>query len=195
MALPTYNKSQRKQSTFIQLPKGAYVIKIVGAKEVENRSGSGSHLDIAFDIAEGEYKGMYQMQFDRNTNEDKHWPYDAVFRLTVPADGCEQYIWDNWNTFFADLEDSNNGFVFSGDLKPLKGKLIGGKFRIRQSEYNGEVYDHTEMAWTCVADDVRNGKAGQLPKDKLISRSSAAPSGANAYATAIPNTDEEEIPF
>ena len=165
------------------------------AKEVANRSGSGSHLDIAFDIAEGEYKGMYQMQFDRNTNEDKHWPYDAVFRLTVPADGCEQYIWDNWNTFFADLEDSNNGFVFSGDLKPLKGKLIGGKFRIRQSEYNGEVYDHTEMAWTCVADDVRNGKAGQLPKDKLISRSSAAPSGANAYATAIPNTDEEEIPF
>lgn len=32
MALPTYDKTKRRQS-FQQLPKGAYVIKIKGAKE------------------------------------------------------------------------------------------------------------------------------------------------------------------
>lgn len=197
MALPTYNKSQRKQSTFIQLPKGAYVLKIIGAKEVPNRSGAGTHLDIAFDIAEGEYKDLYQRQYDSNSNEDKKWPYDAVYRLNVPEDGCAQWIWEYWNTFFADLEDSNNGFVFSGDLKLLKGKLIGGKFY--NEHENG--YDHTRMKWSCIADDVRNGRAGQLPKDKTDNSpsakgsESAAPSGANAYANNLPNVEEEEIPF
>ena len=33
MSLPTYNKAKRKSNTFEQLPKGAYVIKIMGAKE------------------------------------------------------------------------------------------------------------------------------------------------------------------
>ena len=33
MTLPTYDKSKRKQSAFIQLPKGAYVIVIKGVKE------------------------------------------------------------------------------------------------------------------------------------------------------------------
>ena len=196
MALPTYNKSQRKQSTFIQLPKGAYVLKIIGAKEVQNFTSDGTHLEIAFDIAEGEYKDLYQHQFDNNSNEDKKWPFDAVFKLTVPADGCKQFIWDYWNSFFADLEDSNNGFVFAGDLKTLKGKLIGGKFYIEHK--NG--YDHTKMKWSCIADDVRNGRAGRLPNDETDgnpakSNESAAPSGANAYANNLPNVEEEEIPF
>ena len=62
MALPTYDKSKRRTS-FKQLPKGAYVIKILGAKEEEGNYGP--QVTIAFDIAEGEYKGFYQNQFDR----------------------------------------------------------------------------------------------------------------------------------
>ena len=54
MSLPTYDKSKRRKS-FQSLPKGAYVIKIMGAKEEPNKGGSGRHLRIAFDIAEGEY--------------------------------------------------------------------------------------------------------------------------------------------
>jgi hypothetical protein len=65
MALPTYDKSKRRTS-FEQLPKGAYVIKIMGAKEDTWPSGDGV-IKIAFDIAEGEYKGFYQNQFDKNT--------------------------------------------------------------------------------------------------------------------------------
>ena len=199
MALPTYDKSKRRTS-FEQLPKGAYVIKILGAKE--ETGNYGPQVTIAFDIAEGEYKGFYQNQFDRNTNEDKKWPFDAVYYLSVPQDDSKEYVWTNWNTFFADLEDSNKGFIFDGDVKKLKGKLIGGKFHIKQTEYNGNVYDHTKLKWTCVAEDVRKGKAGKMPNDALVggsrsNRNAPAASGNSEMDgfVNLPEGAEEELPF
>ena len=194
MTLPAYDKSKRKKS-FELLPKGAYVITIKGAKEEQNRNGNGSHLTLAFDIAEGEYKGFYQNQFDNRSDEDKRWPNDALYYVNIPDDNSQTYVWNNWNTFFADLEDSNNGYVFGGNPAELKGKLIGGKFANEQSEYNGRVYDHTRMRWTCVASDVRNGIAGRMPEDKLV-RSSAAPAstGSDDFMS-IPEGTDEELPF
>lgn len=202
MALPTYDKNQRRKS-FEQLPKGAYVIKIIGVREEENSNRSGSHLKIAFDIAEGEHKNFYQDMYDHSTSEDRKWPNDAVFYLSVPDKNSQPYVFSNWNTFFADLEDSNNGFVFAGDVKSLTGKLIGGKFRLEQSEYNGKVYDHTRMTWTCVADDVRKGKAGRMPADKLHSGSTSSGSASASANTAsespdwmkIPEGSDDTIPF
>lgn len=193
MALPTYDKSKRKKS-FQQLPKDAYVIKIKDAKQEKWPSGD-EVIRIAFDIAEGEYMGFYQKQFEANTSEDKKWPMDAVFNLNVPADGCEQYVWDNWNTFFADLEDSNGGFVFGGDLKSLRGKVIGGLFHNRQSEYKGTIYDHIVMRYTRPADDVRNGKFGKLPNDKLVNTAPKKTSAPDGEWMKIGDTAEEELPF
>ena len=186
MTLPTYDKTKRTKP-FQQLPKGAYVIKIMNAKEETWPSGDGV-VRIAFDIAEGEYKDFYQKMFDNNPNEDKKWPMDGVFNLNVPSDRSEVYVWNNWNTFFADLEDSNGGFVFSGDVSTLRGKLIGGLFHIRQSQGDdGTVYDHTQMKWTRTADDVRDGKYGKLPKDKLIDTSAVKDSGGfDPVKEAIP---------
>ena len=167
MALPTYNKSKRR-TTFETLPKDAYVVKILGAKEENGQYGP--QVSIAFDIAEGKYAGFYQAQFERNTNEDKKWPFDAVFYLTVPEDSSPEYVWRDWNSFFADLEDSNNGFVFDGDVKKLKGKLIGGVFHIKQSAKGDKVYSNTKMKWSCVADDVRNGKITRFPDDVIVQK-------------------------
>lgn len=190
--LPTYDKNKRRK-TFEALPKGAYVVKIMDAKEEPNKNNNGTHLTISFDIAEGEYVDFYARQYASNTSEDKKWSRDAVYMLGVPYDGCQSYIWDNWNTFFADLEDSNNGFVFVGDLRSLRGKVIGGKFHLEQSEYNGTIYDHTRLKWTCVADDVRNGKPGKMPNDKLITPSAPAPA-PNDWVS-IPDGVEDELPF
>ena len=194
MALPTYDKSKRTKQ-FKALPKGAYVIKILSAKEVQNSNNNGSHLAFAFDIAEGEYKDFYNKQFQENPNEDKKWPNDAIYRLGVPNDQSQPFVWSNWNTFFADLEDSNNGFVFSGDPKTLKGKLIGGKFHIEQNEYRGNIYDHTRLRWTCVAEDVRSGNPGRMPNDKLVTKiPTKAPADEDDFVK-IPNGLEEEVPF
>ena len=197
MPLPTYDKSKRRKA-FQQLPKGAYVIKIKDAKEDKWPSGD-TYVRIAFDIAEGEYANFYQKQFENNSNEDKKWPMDAVFNLNVPADNSQQYVWDNWNTFFADLEDSNGGFVFSGDLKSLRGKIIGGLFHNRQSEYNGNVYDHIVMRFSRPAEDVRMGRCTKLPNDKLVSPKgkpdpAKASSGTDDFMM-LPDTTEEEVPF
>lgn len=201
MSLPTYDKSKRKRA-FEQLPKGAYVVKIVGAKQEKNKNNDGQHITIAFDIAEGEYKGYWDQRFQsmKANNDDAKWPNDAIYYLTVPADGSPQYVHDNWNTFFADLEDSNNGFVFDGDVKKLKGKLIGGKFHIEQTEYNSRVYNHTKLRWTCIADDVRNGTAEKnMPQDKLLSSASSQASSAPAPGSDdfmnIPDGTDEELPF
>ena len=195
MALPTYNRNNRRK-TFVQLPKAAYVVKILGAKLAKNKDNN-DMLVIQFDIAEGQYKDFYRGQYDRNTSEDKKWPNDAIFRLTVPYPNCPDYIATNWDSFFADLEDSNNGFAFSDDEKKLKGKLIGAKMRIEQSEFNGNVYDYTRMCWTCVAEDVRTGNAGKLPNDKLVTKRAASGSTMDAYANSgfNNNSDDEEIPF
>jgi len=193
MSLPTYDKNKRKKS-FKILPKGAYVVKILKAKEVQNKNGNGSHIEMAFDIAEGDYKDFYKNQYEQSTNEDKKYSPDAYFRLTVPNDGSKQYVWDTWNTFFADLEDSNNGFVFGGDVNSLRGKVIGGKFHNEQSEYNGNVYDHTRLRWTCVADDVRSGNYGKMPNDKLINNAPNAPANDTGFMP-IPDEKEEDVPF
>ena len=202
MALPTYDKSKRRQN-FQQLPKGAYVLKIMNAKEVANKNSSGTHLEIAFDIAEGEFQGFYMDQFNRNTSEDKKYNRDAYYYLNVPDDNSQPYVWENYSTFFADLEDSNNGYVFDGNVNAdgaipaLKGKLIGGKFHIEQTEYRGTVYNHTRLRFTCVADDVRKGKAGQLPNDKLVGQGGAKQPelGKPTDFMEIPEGSAEEVPW
>ena len=97
MTLPTYDKSKRR-STFQQLPKNAYVIRIKDAKQDKWPSGD-DVIRIAFDIAEGEYAGFYQKIFDGSSNEDKKWPMDAVYSLNVPHDGSPSYEWSNWNDY------------------------------------------------------------------------------------------------
>ena len=193
MPLPTYNKSKRRR-TFEQLPKNAYVIRILSAKLEKSKDKKSEFISFAFDIDEGDYAGFYKKQYEANTNEDKKWPNDAVYRLSVPTDDSKDWIWNNWNTFFADLEDSNDGFVWDmKDPKKLKGKLIGGKFHIEQSEYNGKVYNHTRLRWTCVAEQVRNDTFGQLPMDKLIAPSAPA-SDPDDFMT-LPDGVEDELPF
>lgn len=73
---------RNEQIEWETLPKGAYVIKFLDVKEEANKNNEGSHLKIAFDIAEGEYAGFYKKAFDANTKEDKKWANDAVLYIT-----------------------------------------------------------------------------------------------------------------
>lgn len=177
-------------SVFEQLPKGAYVIKIVNAKIEPNKSGDGEHIKVAFDIAEGEYADFYKKQFDASTSEDKHWPYDGVHNLSAPDDNSPQWMIDNFGTFVAALEDSNEGYHWDWNEKKWKGLVMGALFRIEQNESNGNVYDHTRPFWFRSAQAVRDGKFGKLPKDKLVDQKPQTTSFMN-----IPDTDAEEIPF
>ena len=191
MKVPKYNKENRKTvSNNEQLPKGTYVCKIMGIEEVTSKKGNRG-IKVSFDIAEGEYKDFYTQKYQADDREDKKWSMDAVYWLSIPYDDCPGYVQDGWDTFWANVEDSNNGYVFDGNEKTVKGKTFGGYFRIEQTDYNGRTYDHTRLAKTCVAQDVRDGKATWVPKDKLLEPSSS--SGEND-TLAIPDAPVD-LPF
>lgn len=177
-------------SLFDPLPKGAYVIKIVKAKETPNKNGDGSHIKVAFDIAEGDYQDFYKKQFDSITDEDKHWPYDGVHNLVAPDDNSPQWMIDNFGTFIAALEDSNDGYHWDWNEEKWKGLVIGALFRIEQTEKDGNIYDHTRPFWFRDAATIRSGKYGKLPKDKLVTPKPSANDFIN-----IPDDAADEIPF
>ena len=191
MKVPSYNKGNRKKvGNFELLPKDNYVCKIMGIEEVKYKTGK-SGLKISFDIAEGDYKDFYTKKYQNDDREDKKWSNDAVYWLGIPYDDCPGYVQDGWDTFWANVEDSNNGYIFNGDEKSVKGKIFGGYFRIEQTEYNGQIYDHTRLHKTCIAQDIRDGKANWSPKDKLVEQGS----GSNDEFIAVPADAPVDLPF
>jgi hypothetical protein len=185
---------RKEQVEWEQLPKGAYVIKLLNVKEEANKNSSGTHLAIAFDIAEGEYQGFYKKAFENDTREDKKWNNDAVIYINCPEDNSQQWVIDNFNKFITAVEDSNEGYHWSWDEKTLKNKLVGAKFCIEQSEYGGKIYDHTKAKWFIAAKKIRDGKYGKLPNDKLITNSKAN-DGPSDFVNIPDNITAEEIPF
>lgn len=191
-----FNSFKRmEQSTYEQLPKGAYVIKLLNVVEEANKSGNGSHLKIAFDIAEGQHTNFYKKSFDSDTREDKKWNNDAILYITSPEDNSEQYIIDNFNKFITAIEDSNEGYHWNWDENTLKNKLVGAKFFIEQSEYEGNIYDHTKPKWFIAAQKVRDGKYGKLPNDKLIGTKTEAVGDATDFVNINNSIEASEIPW
>ena len=125
MKVPSYNKENRKtNNSYETLPKGNYVCKIMKAEEHTSKEGKIS-IKLSFDIAEGEYKDFYAKKYQEDTREDKKWSRDAEYYISIPTDESSDFIKTKYDTFFANLEDSNNGYVFQGNLDELKGKILG----------------------------------------------------------------------
>ena len=186
--VPAYDKNNRRQIRE-QLPKGGYVCKIMNIEEMTSQKGK-QMVKISFDIAEGDYKDFYATQYKADTSEDKKWSNDATYYLTIPYDDCEAWITKNWDTFWADIEDSNNGYVFDGNEKTVKGKTFGGVFRIEEREYNGTTYTNTRLAFTTIAQNIRDGKF-RTAEDKLLPRSSSTDSSF----MEIPEDAVNDLPF
>lgn len=176
---------RKEQYEYEALPKNAYIIRLLSVKEEANKDNTGTYLKIAFDIAEGEFAGFYKKAFENDSREDKKWNNDAVLYISVPKDNSEQWMVDNFNKFMTAVEDSNEGYHWNWDENTLKDKLVGAKFCIEQSEYDGRIYDHTKAKWFIAAQKIRDGKFGKLPNDKLIS--TKANSGAGDFVNIPDN--------
>jgi hypothetical protein len=198
MAIKKFNSyaTTKAYSDYQQLPKGGYVLKIMGAS-VE-QSNYGQYVKISCDIAEGEYKDFYADEYRNQQKEDKKW--HCNYLLNVPNDdGSEQDGWTarRFKTVIEALESSNTGYHFDWDESKFKGKLIGGLFNYREYETsNGDVRTATNLAQLCDVEKIRSGKY-QLPNDKLLKKSAPAPATGTEGFMEIPATagDEEELPF
>ena len=174
------------------LPKGGYVLKIMGAEVLQNKVGQ--YVKISCDIAEGEYADYYANDYRNQTSEDKKWRCNYL--LNVPNDdGSEKDGWTKrrFKTVIEALEESNAGYHFDWDEKKFKGKKIGGLFNEREYEANGAIKKSTNLAQLCSVEKITSGTY-QLPEDKLLSTSSSSNSSIPGFMT-IPDGTPEKLPF
>lgn len=188
-----YDKTQ-SYTDYQQLPKGGYVLKIMGAEVCENSKGQ--YVKISCDVAEGEYKDFYANEYRNQQSEYKKW--HCNYLLNVPADdGSEQDGWTKrrFKTVIEALEESNNGYHFDWDEKKFKGKLIGGLFNEREYEKDGNVRRATNLAQLCTVEKIRSGNY-KIPADKLLSAGFTHSTPANDGFMNIPDDiTDGELPF
>lgn len=199
MAIKRFNgyNETKAYGNYQTLPKGGYVLKIMGA-EVCN-GNYGQYIRISCDVAEGEYKDFFANEYRNQQQEDKKW--HCIYLLNVPEDnGTEQDGWTKrrFKTVTEALEESNSGYHFDWDEQKFKGKLIGGLFNEREyKKSDGNVARTTNLAQLCSVERVRSGNY-QLPKDKLLdnnSRPSSAAIPSNDDFMQIPEGADEGLPF
>lgn len=152
-----------------QLPKGAYVLQAMQCDVCENSTGQ--YLKIAFDVAEGEYKGYFANEYRNQQSQDKKW--HCNFLVNVPKnDGTEQDGWTKrrFKTIISNFEKSNPNTKFNWDERWFKGKLIGGLFNFRAYRKNdGNIGEAINCAQLIAVEKVRSGDY-KLPEDKPLNK-------------------------
>lgn len=175
------------------LPKGGYVLKIMGAEVCSNSVGE--YIKVSCDVSEGEYKDFFANDYRGQDGEDKKWRCNYL--LNIPKDdGTEQDKWTKrrFKTVIEALEESNAGYHFDWDEKKFKGKFIGGLFNLREYETNnGEVREVSNLAQLCKVESIRNNTY-KLPADKRLNTNQTAQPSANMGFMNIPD-GIDELPF
>lgn len=122
-------------SDFVGLKEGAYICKIINAEEHTNDITGTKSLKVQVDIADGEFKGYFQKQFDNDTNSDKKWNNNATRYL-----GLGESSQSFFKGFITVIEGSNNGYTWNWDEKTLKDKKVVGVFQPEEYEkQDGEI--------------------------------------------------------
>jgi hypothetical protein len=166
-------------------------------KAVVQEDDFGAKLCIVFDIAEGEYSGYYQEEFDNNQFEGKKWK--GVLRLWLPKnDGSEQDEWTKRTLkgFVTAIEKSNPGYTWNWDEKSLASKWIGILYRNEEWEYNGK-HGWTKRPFRAISiDSVREGSF-KAPKDKPLKNKSYDSYGSYSDTTnyAVVEEEDDMLPF
>lgn len=195
MAIKRFGSYEKIQAykDFEQLPKGGYILRIMGAEVCENSRGQ--YVKISCDVNEGEYKDFYAKEYRAQQTEDKKW--HCNYLLNVPKDdGTEQDGWTarRFKTVIEAIEESNSGYHFDWDERKFKGKLIGGLFNEREYEKNdGTVARVTNLAQLCTVEKIREGKF-KIPADKVLKDKSQQPASNDDFMT-LPEGADEELPF
>jgi hypothetical protein len=113
-----YDESQAFTGDFENLPAGAYVCTIQGAKLDTVGADSKECIVLAFDISEGEYAGYFKRRFDGDTRSDKKWP--GTFRQITEGKSTPFF-----KGMITSIELSNKGYKWDFDESKLKGKKMG----------------------------------------------------------------------
>lgn len=171
------------------LPAGGYVCEIKQSKEVKNKNSDGTHLEISFDVCEGEHIGFFQQDWKSQDREDKFWR--GIARQNIPNENSSKFEQQKkfFKRFTNALEDSNPGYHWDWNEGALKGMKIGVVFGEREREsQRGTVYTITEAAEMISADDVRKNNY-KVPEKKCLQKQTTYSAGFSAVE------DDGDLPF
>ena len=175
------------------LPAGGYVCKILKAEETESRTGK-QMVKVAFDIAEGEFKGYFREMFDAwKANADDpqsvKWPFTGTkWILLYDNEGATNR---GFKSFCTALEDSgtNAWKKETFDVQALKDAKVGIIFRREEHEYMNTRSWRTVPAWFRSVDAVKAGDF-TVPDDKPLPQKVGNFEITDSFSAA-----EDEIPF
>lgn len=174
------------------LPAGGYVCEITEAKEVKNRNSDGTHLEISFDVCEGDWRGFFMQDYKSQNREDKFWR--GVLRQNIPNEKSDKYSQQCrfFKRFTNAIEDSNPGYHWDWNEAGLKGKIIGIVFGEREKEsQRGTIYIVTEAKEAISADNAREGRF-KVPEKKCLNKT---PYSSPANFAPLDDEDEGDVPF
>lgn len=183
-----YEETQARTGESRQLPAGLYVCQIVMAIE-EERNGS-RILAVAFDIAEGEYKGFYKQRYDANTDENKKWP--AIHRQFVEdrEGSCNPFF----KGLITSIEESNPNFKWNWEESTLKGKKFGAIMGREEFLTNdGQKKMATKVFYIRSIEGLKNAK---VPEDKLLPDNTAGyPDMSSSMPPTAPTPTDADASF
>jgi len=191
-AINDWDKVQAS-GTYETLPAGGYVCEIKAASEKPNKNNGGSHLEILFDIVEGDYAGWFKRDWDGQMREDKFWR--GIINQNIPDENSPKYEAQKsfFKRFTQNIEDSNSGYHWAWDEKTLKGKKCGIVFGEREKESKtGNIYTVTDANALVTVEAIRDGKF-TVPPIKKLQKVSGGAADWTSFADAA--EDESDLPF
>jgi len=175
------------------LPLGAYVCKVKQVRVQDNSYGS--QLALLFDIAEGEYAGYYNQEYNANTSDNKKWK--GLLRVWLPKDDGsdkDELTKRIFKGFVTAFERSNPGYRWDWNENSLAGKTIGIMYRNEEWDYEGKHGWAVRPFKAISADTVREGNY-TLPKDKPLNNGSSATVAPANVPAGYTEVEDEDLPF
>lgn len=189
-----YDEAQAITGEYETLEAGGYICKIISAKEETSQNGN-RMLVIAFDIAEGEHKGIYQRRFEelKKVNNDPatvvKYPNNGIYRVMLDGEKAAGYL----KGLITSIEASNTNFKWNWDEKELKNKLFGGIFGEEEYEkMNGKIGTSVKLRWIRSVQAIEDGKY-KIPDKKCLNKQSDKKSD-NIFNTNAED-DDDDLPF
>lgn len=156
-----------------KLPAGGYVARIKDG--FIEKTKYGDRLAIEFDIAEGEYAGYYQADYERSANSQYGQKWRGVYRAYVPDDsgtGSDNFNKNIMNNVIASILSSNPSYKWNWDERTLKNLVVGVLMREREYEFENGKRWGVECFKLTDANAIRSGNF-EVPPPRTLRRNSA----------------------
>jgi len=170
---------------FEQIPVGPQIVEILKVEDIAEKE----YLKIAFDIADGKYKGFFRRIFDADTRADKKWPNSGITYRSYKKSADRFFM-----AFIKALDKSNdkfNGTTWDWNEK----KLVGLKFvaNFAEEEYISE--NEIKVSVKCA--EVRSIQALTEGNIKNIERKCLPDEDKEYYEDKKQNIEvtEDDLPF